>query len=59
MTGEVAAAERTWNSAGGGGSDPILGAGQRGRFYAFAPYNWIVGVLTIGYAVWRRLRSTV
>jgi len=27
---------------------------QRGRFYAFAPYNWIVGVLTIGYAVWRR-----
>src|SRR5439155_6761670 len=26
---------------------------QRGRFYAFAPYNWIVGVLTIGYAVWR------
>jgi len=27
---------------------------QRGRFYGFAPYNWIVGVLTIGYAVWRR-----
>jgi len=26
---------------------------QRGRFYTFAPYNWIVGVLTIGYAVWR------
>jgi len=26
---------------------------QRGRFYAFAPYNWIVGSLTIGYAVWR------
>jgi undecaprenyl-diphosphatase len=26
---------------------------QRGRFYAFAPYNWIVGVLTIGYALWR------
>jgi len=26
---------------------------QRGRFYAFAPYNWIIGVLTIGYAVWR------
>ena len=26
---------------------------KRGRFYAFAPYNWIVGVLTIAYAVWR------
>ncbi len=25
---------------------------QRGRFYAFAPYNWIVGVLTIAYALW-------
>ena len=27
---------------------------KRGRFYAFAPYNWIVGVLTIAYALWRR-----
>ena len=26
---------------------------QRGRFYAFAPYNWTVGVLTIAYALWR------
>jgi undecaprenyl-diphosphatase len=26
---------------------------QRGRFYQFAPYNWIVGVLTIVYALWR------
>jgi undecaprenyl-diphosphatase len=26
---------------------------KRGRFYAFAPYNWLVGVLTIAYAVWR------
>lgn len=26
---------------------------QRGRFYAFATYNWIVGVLTIVYALWR------
>jgi len=26
---------------------------QRGRFYRFAPYNWIVGVLTIVYALWR------
>ena len=26
---------------------------KRGRFYAFAPYNWIAGVLTIAYAVWR------
>ena len=26
---------------------------QRGRFYAFAPYNWVVGVLTIVYALWR------
>ena len=26
---------------------------QRGRFYRFAPYNWIVGVLTIAYALWR------
>jgi undecaprenyl-diphosphatase len=26
---------------------------QRGRFYAFAPYNWAIGVLTIAYAVWR------
>lgn len=25
---------------------------KRGRFYAFAPYNWLVGVLTIAYAVW-------
>jgi undecaprenyl-diphosphatase len=26
---------------------------KRGRFYAFAPYNWTVGVLTIAYALWR------
>jgi undecaprenyl-diphosphatase len=26
---------------------------QRGRFYAFAPYNWAIGVLTIAYAIWR------
>ena len=28
---------------------------KRGRFYAFAPYNWAIGVLTIVYAlVWQR-----
>jgi len=27
---------------------------KRGRFYAIAPYNWIAGVLTIAYALWRR-----
>jgi undecaprenyl-diphosphatase len=27
---------------------------KRGRFYAFAPYNWLAGVLTIAYALWRR-----
>jgi len=28
---------------------------KRGRFYAFAPYNWAIGVLTIAYAVvWHR-----
>jgi undecaprenyl-diphosphatase len=26
---------------------------KRGRFYAFAPYNWAIGVLTIVYALWR------
>jgi undecaprenyl-diphosphatase len=26
---------------------------KRGRFYAFAPYCWAVGVFTIVYAVWR------
>jgi undecaprenyl-diphosphatase len=26
---------------------------ERGRFYAFAPYNWAIGVLTIVYALWR------
>lgn len=26
---------------------------RRGHFYRFAPYNWIVGVLTIVYALWR------
>ena len=26
---------------------------RRGRFYAFAPYCWIVGVLTLVYALWR------
>ncbi|HUL03097.1 MAG TPA: undecaprenyl-diphosphate phosphatase [Gemmatimonadales bacterium] len=27
---------------------------QRGRFYAFAPYCWVVGALTLGYALWHR-----
>jgi len=28
---------------------------RRGRFYVFAPYCWIVGILTLGYAIlWRR-----
>jgi undecaprenyl-diphosphatase len=26
---------------------------RRGRFYAFAPYCWFVGVLTLVYALWR------
>ncbi|HEX4575277.1 MAG TPA: undecaprenyl-diphosphate phosphatase [Gemmatimonadales bacterium] len=26
---------------------------RRGRFYAFAPYCWIVGALTIAYGLWR------
>jgi undecaprenyl-diphosphatase len=26
---------------------------KRGRFYAFAPYCWIAGALTIAYALWR------
>ena len=26
---------------------------QRGRFYAFAPYCWAVGVFTLAYALWR------
>lgn len=26
---------------------------QRGRFYAFAPYCWVVGAFTLGYAWWR------
>jgi undecaprenyl-diphosphatase len=26
---------------------------KRGRFYAFAPYNWAIGVLTIAYGLWR------
>ena len=26
---------------------------RRGRFYAFAPYCWAVGVLTLVYAIWR------
>ena len=26
---------------------------RRGRFYAFAPYCWTVGVFTILYAMWR------
>jgi undecaprenyl-diphosphatase len=25
---------------------------QRGRFYAFAPYCWAVGLFTLGYALW-------
>ncbi len=27
---------------------------QRGRFYAFAPYCWAVGALTLALALWRR-----
>jgi undecaprenyl-diphosphatase len=27
---------------------------RRGRFYAFAPYCWAVGALTIALALWRR-----
>lgn len=27
---------------------------KRGRFYAFAPYCWAVGVLTLVYALWQR-----
>jgi undecaprenyl-diphosphatase len=27
---------------------------QRGRFYVFAPYCWIVGALTLVYAIWHR-----
>jgi len=27
---------------------------QRGRFYTFAPYCWVVGVLTLVYAIWHR-----
>jgi undecaprenyl-diphosphatase len=27
---------------------------QRGRFYAFAPYCWVVGALTLGYVLWPR-----
>jgi len=26
---------------------------RRGRFYAFAPYCWMIGVLTLVYALWR------
>jgi undecaprenyl-diphosphatase len=26
---------------------------RRGRFYAFAPYNWAIGLLTIAYGIWR------
>ena len=26
---------------------------RRGRFYAFAPYCWAIGVFTLGYALWR------
>ncbi|HEY3280620.1 MAG TPA: undecaprenyl-diphosphate phosphatase [Gemmatimonadales bacterium] len=25
---------------------------RRGRFYAFAPYCWVVGAFTLGYALW-------
>jgi undecaprenyl-diphosphatase len=25
---------------------------QQGRFYAFAPYNWAIGLLTIAYGLW-------
>ena len=26
---------------------------RQGRFYAFAPYNWAIGLLTIVYGLWR------
>jgi undecaprenyl-diphosphatase len=26
---------------------------KRGRFFAFAPYNWAIGLLTIAYGIWR------
>jgi undecaprenyl-diphosphatase len=26
---------------------------KQGRFYAFAPYNWAIGLLTIAYGLWR------
>lgn len=26
---------------------------RRGRFYAFAPYCWAIGALTLGFALWR------
>ena len=31
----------------------LIGLLRRGRFYAFAPYCLVVGVLTVGYALWR------
>lgn len=31
----------------------LLALLSRGRFYAFAPYCWIVGALTLAYALWR------
>src|SRR3989442_8699398 len=36
----------------------LVGLLQRGRFYALAPYKWIVGLLTLGYPVWSGQRST-
>jgi undecaprenyl-diphosphatase len=27
---------------------------KKGRFYAFAPYNWAIGLLTIAYGLWRQ-----
>ncbi|HXM38532.1 MAG TPA: undecaprenyl-diphosphate phosphatase [Gemmatimonadales bacterium] len=30
----------------------LVGVLQRGRFYVFAPYCWVVGALTLAYALW-------
>ena len=31
----------------------LVGLLKRGRFHAFAPYNWTIGLLTIAYGLWR------
>jgi len=31
----------------------LLALLKQGRFYAFAPYNWAIGLLTIAYGLWR------